>query len=161
MVIDLQHCTKCNKCVEACEAAHDGNARFARAGVSFEQMQFTQACMHCADPVCMIGCPTGAISRDEATGNIAIEEPLCIGCGICASHCPYDSIRMVTVRDGQGIAYRDEKTNESIKKATKCDSCSHLTFGPACVRACPNNALIRIDLTTPQPLSRWLDSRHS
>jgi Fe-S-cluster-containing dehydrogenase component/CRP-like cAMP-binding protein len=159
MVIDLKTCTECNKCVAACEAAHDGNARFDRTGVTHGPLLFTQACMHCADPICMIGCPTGAMTRDEATGTVIIDEPLCIGCGICASNCPYDSLRMVTIHNEYGEAYRNEKSGEPLRKATKCDSCSRISAGPACVRSCPSEAIVRIDLTTPQPLEQWLHTR--
>jgi Fe-S-cluster-containing dehydrogenase component len=107
--------------------------------------------------VCMIGCPTAAIHRDQESGQIVIEDETCIGCGTCASSCPYENIRMVEIRDGSGHAVRDGATNLPIMKATKCDLCVDELGGPACQRACPHDALVRIDLSSgPQDLVKWL-----
>ena len=159
MVIDLHRCTRCDDCVKACAATHDGNPRFARQGFIHNRLQFTQACMQCDDPVCMIGCPTGAIARDEPTGVVEIHEPICVGCGTCANACPYKNIRMVEVFDFKGRPYRDVQTGKPISKATKCDMCNSQPSGPACAAACPHDALVRIDLTESPPLQSWLDQR--
>lgn len=159
MVIDLHRCTRCDDCVRACASVHDGNPRFVRQGVAHDRLQVVQACMQCSDPVCMIGCPTGSISRDEETGVVQIHESICVGCGTCAASCPYENIRMTEVFDPQGRAYRDVQTNKPIQKATKCDMCSNQPSGPACVSACPHDALVRIDLTESKPLQQWLDRR--
>jgi Fe-S-cluster-containing dehydrogenase component/CRP-like cAMP-binding protein len=152
MLIDLDRCTRCDDCVRACAAMHDNNPRFLRSGPRFDHWMFASACMHCVDPVCMIGCPTGAISRDETTGNVVIEDLTCIGCGTCAASCPYENIRMVDVRDPAGRPIVDAEGGKQVQKATKCDLCNGLPGGPACQRACPHDALVRIDLTTPLPL---------
>jgi len=159
MVIDLHRCTRCDDCVKACAATHDGNPRFVREGMIHDRLQFVQACMQCADPVCMIGCPTGAIHRHPETGVIQIEEPICVGCGVCAASCPYQNIRMMPVSDTQGRPYRDAKSGLPIMKATKCDMCQSQPSGPACVAACPHDAIVRIDLTESEPLQHWLAKR--
>ncbi len=159
MVIDLHRCTRCDDCVKACAATHDGNPRFVRQGATHEQLQFVQACMQCSDPVCMIGCPTGAISRNEETGVVQIHESICVGCGTCASSCPYENIRMTEVFDAKGLPYTDVNTGKPIQKATKCDMCQSQPTGPACVNACPHDALVRIDLTQSKPLQDWLERR--
>ncbi|MGV3484169.1 MAG: 4Fe-4S dicluster domain-containing protein [Planctomycetaceae bacterium] len=159
MVIDLHRCTRCDDCVKACASTHDGNPRFVRDGLVHERLQFVQACMQCSDPICMIGCPTGAIHRDTETGLIQIQESICIGCGVCAASCPYENIRMTPINDRQGRPYRDAKSGMPIVKATKCDMCRNQPAGPACVSACPHDALTRIDLTQSEPLQYWLDKR--
>lgn len=159
MVIDLHRCTRCDDCVKACAATHDGNSRFVRQGVSHERLQFAQACMQCDDPVCMIGCPTGAITRNGDTGVVGIHESICVGCGVCASSCPYENINMVHVQDPSGRPYTDVTTGRPIQKATKCDMCQSSPSGPACAAACPHDALVRIDLTQSKPLRDWLDQR--
>lgn len=156
MVIDLNRCTRCDDCVKACATVHDGNPRMTRTGPTHDGLMFAQACMHCTDPVCMIGCPTGAISRDPASGTAQISEAICIGCGTCAAACPYDNIQMVEIRDAQGRTYLDEATSLPIKKATKCDLCQTQPGGPACQNACPHDALVRIDLSHTGPLDRFL-----
>jgi Fe-S-cluster-containing dehydrogenase component len=113
------------------------------------------ACMHCLDPVCMIGCPTGAISRDAESGSVTINDQSCIGCSTCANSCPYTNIQMVNVNDRRGLPIVDSKTGAPIQKATKCDLCAGLNHGPACQSACPHDALVRIDLTTPDVVTEW------
>jgi Fe-S-cluster-containing dehydrogenase component/CRP-like cAMP-binding protein len=159
MVIDLHRCTRCDDCVKACADVHDGNPRFSRQGLVHDRLQFVQACMHCSDPVCMIGCPTGAIARDQATGVVSIHDSICVGCGVCASACPYDNITMAEVTDRKGRPFVDQASGKAIQKATKCDQCSGLPSGPACAAACPHDALVRIDLTESPPLSHWLEQR--
>ena len=159
MMIDLERCVRCDDCVTAYANAHDNNPRFNRHGLTFGtdsgKYMFANACMHCVDPVCMIGCPTGAIHRSEE-GVVTINDPTCIGCSTCANSCPYDNIRMVPARDGSNKAYVD-KGNQPIMKATKCDLCSQTSGAPACERACSHDALTRIDLKDITKLSDWVD----
>lgn len=154
MVIDLERCTRCDDCVKACAATHDGNPRFVRDGLKHGRFQFPHACMHCVDPVCMIGCPTGAIARDAVTGVVRIDDLTCIGCQTCARGCPYQNIRMVAIRDQRGDLILEEH-GEPIQKATSCDLCSDRVGGPACQRACPHDALVRLDLTDWHGLDDW------
>ena len=155
MMIDLDRCTRCDDCVRACAATHDNNPRFVRQGAVHDNWMITNACMHCIDPVCMIGCPTGAIGRDFKTGNVTINDQTCIGCSTCANSCPYSNIRMVEINDSRGRKIIDKESNEPIVKATKCDFCTDQISGPACQRACPHDALIRIDLTEPNEVTQW------
>lgn len=159
MVIDLDRCTRCDDCVRACATTHGGNPRMSRSGPVFDSLMFAHACMHCTDPVCMIGCPTGAISRNEATGTVHVTEPICIGCGTCAAACPYQNIQMVPIRNDAGRPYVDKSSNLPILKATKCDLCQTQPSGPACLNACPHDALVRIDLSQLNPLDEWLGTR--
>ena len=114
------------------------------------------ACMHCSDPVCMIGCPTGAIHRTSMEGQVVINDATCIGCATCANSCPYDNIRMVDIRDANGNFILDEETNRPIVKASKCDLCVDQMEGPACQRACPHDALRRVDMRDLRPIVDWL-----
>jgi Fe-S-cluster-containing dehydrogenase component len=145
MLIDLERCTRCDDCVRACASTHGGNPRFVRHGRTFEHWMVTHACMHCADPVCMIGCPTGAIHRHEQGGVVTINDDTCIGCSTCANSCPYDNIQMVAINDERGRPLLDPGDQKPILKATKCDLCAEQPGGPACERACPHDALHRVD----------------
>ncbi|MBI1368116.1 MAG: cyclic nucleotide-binding domain-containing protein [Planctomycetes bacterium] len=157
MMIDVNRCTRCDDCVRACAAAHDNNPRFTRHGTIYGHHMVANACMHCADPVCMIGCPTGAIHREPTTGDVVINDQTCIGCATCANSCPYSNIRMVEVRDTRGRFILDEATNTPINKATKCDLCVDQLGGPACQRACPHDALKRVDMNDVESLAWWLN----
>lgn len=145
MIIDLDKCTRCDDCVKACADTHNGNPRFLRQGKVMDHWMVANACLHCADPVCMIGCPTGAIHRIAEGGSVVVNDDTCIGCGLCANSCPYDNIRMVGIHDPKGNVVVDAQNQKPIMKATKCDLCTDQLGGPACVRACPHDAMERTD----------------
>jgi Fe-S-cluster-containing dehydrogenase component len=155
MVINLDRCIGCDDCVRACATAHNNNPRFTRQGFSNHNAMVANACMHCTDPVCLIGCPTGAIHREEGSGTVVINDNTCIGCATCANSCPYDNIKMVDIRDKTGAFLLDSE-GERISRATKCDLCVDQLTGPACVQACPHDALIRIDIRDSRKLMAWL-----
>ena len=145
MLINLDKCVRCDDCVSACASTHDGNPRFIRHGKTFQNWMVANACMHCADPVCMIGCPTGAIHRSLSGGMVIINDDTCIGCETCANSCPYSNIRMVSINDENGQHILDPQNHKPIVKATKCDLCADQITGPACAFACPHDALKRVD----------------
>jgi Fe-S-cluster-containing dehydrogenase component/CRP-like cAMP-binding protein len=157
MLINLERCVRCDACTQACASGHDNNPRFNRHGHTLDSIMVANACMHCADPVCMIGCPTGAIHRASDAGQVVINDDTCIGCGTCANSCPYNNIRMVEIRDRQGRFILDEVSQAPVRKATKCDLCIDQPGGPACERACPHDALLRIDMGDLPKLAQWLD----
>lgn len=148
MLIDLDKCVRCDDCVRACGSTHGGNPRFRRQGKTFDHWMVTNACMHCSDPVCMIGCPTGAIHRTPSGGEVVINDNTCVGCATCANSCPYENIQMVEISDMEGRPVLDPDNAKPILKATKCDLCFDQLGGPACVRACPHDALSRTNFHT-------------
>ena len=157
MLINTDRCTGCDDCVRACSSTHNNNPRFVRHGPVHGNLQVTNACMHCTDPVCLIGCPTGAIGRNAADGRVMIDDRTCIGCGTCANSCPYNNIRLVEIRDEEGNFILDSESNVPIVKVTKCDLCFGQFGGPACQRACPHDALIRINMNDQQKLAEWVN----
>ena len=155
MLINLERCVGCDDCVTACANAHNNNPRFIRHGERHGKYMVANACMHCSDPVCMIGCPTGAIHRLKE-GEVIINDLTCIGCATCANSCPYNNIRMVNVRAEEGTLLLDEQFSP-IVKATKCDLCYDQLVTPACEYACPHDALKRIDIRELDKLSGWIN----
>ncbi|MBT5229342.1 MAG: 4Fe-4S dicluster domain-containing protein, partial [Methylococcales bacterium] len=145
MVINLDKCVRCDDCVRACAASHEGNPRFVRHGRIHDHWMVANSCQHCNDPVCMIGCPTGAIHRNQQAGVVVINDDTCIGCGACVAACPYENIRKVEIKDSKGKRMLDPVTLQPIEKSTKCDFCYQHPGGPNCVKACPHGALSRID----------------
>jgi len=130
-------------------------SRFLRHGPQYGHYMVANACMHCTDPVCMIGCPTGAIGRDETAGMVIINDLTCVGCSTCANACPYSNIRMVEIRDDKGAFILDQN-NAPVAKATKCDLCIDQPTGPSCEQACPHDALKRVDMRDKKEFGAWL-----
>ena len=105
----------------------------------------------------MKDCPPDAINR-APNGEVFINDN-CIGCGNCERNCPYGVIQMGAVSEakpklwqwvltGMGIAPGTsipyDKSSGQVKKAVKCDMCKDQKGGPACVRACPTGAALRL-----------------
>ena len=143
LILDLENCTRCDACVNACADAHDGVTRLVRDGLRFENYLVATSCRQCRDPLCMVGCPVGAIRRRNSL-EVIIED-WCIGCGLCARNCPYGNINLhpfeVLAEDPDNPARKKAAVKQ---KATSCDLCTHLKE-PSCVYACPHDAAHRVD----------------
>lgn len=165
LLIDETLCVGCDNCEKACADSHDGLSRLDReAGRTYAHLHVPTSCRHCEHPHCMADCPPNAIKRGP-DGEVFIDET-CIGCGNCQRNCPYGVIRMDAkppkkpallswllfgAGPGPGEApykWRKQKLEakgvEAPKTAVKCDMCSGIDGGPACVRACPTGAAIRV-----------------
>jgi Fe-S-cluster-containing hydrogenase component 2 len=66
---------------------------------------------------------------------------------------------MVEIRDrsSDDAFIVDPERGEPVLKATKCDLCAEHAGGPACQRACPHDALQRVDMRDKQSLAEWLN----
>ncbi|MBV9842997.1 MAG: cyclic nucleotide-binding domain-containing protein [Sphingomonadaceae bacterium] len=164
LLIDENLCVGCDNCEKACADSHEGLSRLDReAGRTYAHLHVPTSCRHCEHPHCMADCPPNAIHRGP-DGEVFIDET-CIGCGNCQRNCPYGVIRMDKVPPkkpsllswiffgrGPGPGEPSKKWSyahakggaEQPKKAIKCDMCSGIEGGPACVRACPTGAAIRV-----------------
>ncbi len=164
LLIDEQLCIGCDNCEKACADSHDGLSRLDReAGATFAHIHVPTSCRHCEHPHCMSDCPPNAIHRGP-DGEVFIDDT-CIGCGNCQRYCPYGVIRMESAPPkkpglmswlffglGPGPGEPTKKWSkknqpagvEVAKKAIKCDMCSGISGGPACVRACPTGAALRV-----------------
>jgi len=145
LVIDLDTCTRCDDCVRGCAETHGGRPRFVREGDRYENFLITKACYHCRDPLCLTGCPTGAIRRANIGEVVEIEDSLCIGCTACAKNCPYDAIMMLDT----GTRWPSDEPDPNYRNkprllASKCDRCVQTNHGPACVENCPHGCAFRI-----------------
>jgi Fe-S-cluster-containing dehydrogenase component/thioredoxin reductase/CRP-like cAMP-binding protein len=145
LVIDEDLCVGCDQCEKACAATHEGVSRLDRsAGPSLFSLHLPTSCRHCEHPHCMQDCPPNAIHR-LPDGEVSIADT-CIGCGNCVENCPYGVIQLAQVAPKESFLSRIGRRapKEVAKTAVKCDSCASLKGGPACVRACPTGAAIRI-----------------
>ena len=145
LVIDLDVCTRCDDCMRGCASTHGGRPRFIREGEKYDNFLITRSCYHCEDPVCLIGCPTGAIRRANVGDVVEIDDNLCIGCENCARKCPYDAIIMHETGDTwPSSAFPAYLQGKPRKVASKCDLCHTSDAGPACVNNCPHSCAFRV-----------------
>jgi CRP-like cAMP-binding protein/formate hydrogenlyase subunit 6/NADH:ubiquinone oxidoreductase subunit I len=146
LILDLQNCTRCDACVNACADAHEGVTRLVRDGLRFDRYLVATSCRQCRDPLCMVGCPVGSIRRRNSL-EVIIED-WCIGCGLCARNCPYGNINLHPFEVLADDPEQGGRKKAVIKqKATSCDLCTHLKE-PSCVYACPHDAAHRVDPKT-------------
>ena len=144
LVLDLDRCTRCDECTRGCVRRHGTEshgvptARMIRDGTRFGQFLVATSCRSCETPHCMSGCPVDAIHRGKHL-QIVIEDH-CIGCGLCASNCPYGSI---SVQPNYNVPHGESPR----PKAVNCDLCdSHDEYSspqPNCVASCPHDAAFR------------------
>lgn len=179
LVMDMDLCIRCGNCSLACHKVH-GQSRLLRRGIHIERpvklgRSATQhvlspsVCMHCKDPECLTGCPTGAIFRDPK-GQIDIDPATCIGCFDCATQCPYNAITMVpraeaaapqqtwavrlkTLFGGGPPAPAPIPAEAEDMVAIKCNLCESTPLNPSgasrpaysCEENCPTGALVRVN----------------
>ncbi len=164
LVLDMDLCTRCDECTRGCVEQHGVEshgvpiARMLRDGLRFDRFLIATSCRSCTEAHCMVGCPVDAIHRGKHL-QIVIEDH-CIGCGLCATNCPYGNISMMPNTRKRIEAPDPEHPGETLRiaqlKAVTCDLCDahgrRSTPEPRCVAACPHEAAFR--MTGPQLLQR-------
>lgn len=142
--VNLDKCSGCKGCVTACHSLNglDDGETWREVGLLVGgselhpfQQSVTTACHHCVDPACLNGCPVNAYEKDPVSGIVMHLDDQCIGCQYCVLKCPYDVPKYSAKR---GIV-------------RKCDMChSRLSEGeaPACVQACPHEAIRIVTVET-------------
>jgi Fe-S-cluster-containing dehydrogenase component/CRP-like cAMP-binding protein len=177
LIMDMDLCVRCGNCSLACHKVH-GQSRLLRRGIQIarpvslhksrlQHALVPQVCLHCKDPECLTGCPTGSIFRDPL-GQVDIDPHTCIGCFDCATQCPYDAISMVPRRAAITKTSFISRITGSLSVTTepasplpdsddvvaiKCNLCENTPLNPAgarrhaysCEENCPTGALVRVD----------------
>ena len=134
-----EYCMGCRLCEVHCLVQHSRTRNIIKAykgeyprpvpRILVEEkgyLSFALQCRHCEDAPCLAACITGALSRDSRTGAILHNEEQCVGCWMCVMVCPFGAIKM---------------QKEKKKIVSKCDLCYGEEI-PACVKNCPNGALV-------------------
>ena len=135
LLIDLDHCTRCDACVNACADAHDGVTRLIRDGMKYDHFLVPTACRSCRDPLCMTQCPVGSIRRKESL-EIIIED-WCIGCTKCAELCPYGNINMHPFDVVKEVAAETPKPAAAAAKAAPAAAAPKAAPAPAAAKPAP------------------------
>ncbi len=96
-------CNCCPCCCGVLRAITELNIPRSVARTNFSPRVDQQECTLCMK--CVETCPTDAITElppgktNTSNTKLVVQESQCIGCGLCAQHCPLAIIRMVKVRD--------------------------------------------------------------
>lgn len=126
LIITPSRCTACRTCELACSFKHLGPHGLGisriRAFMFGEGLNQVITCFQCDDAACAKVCPVEALTRNELTGAIDVNEDRCIGCGLCSIACPF------------GHMNQDGDNNIAVK----CDLCRGT---PACAAFCPTGTL--------------------
>ena len=144
-----ERCTTCGACAVACGVEHKKNHRLydrlaplpmGRKRRASPARADTEAlpphavrCEHCEEPACLEACISGAFGRAD---RVFTRWDRCIGCFMCVMNCPFGAVLPF------------------FNKAVKCDACL-FTERPACVRACPQNALLFEKVEEPSATGRF------
>jgi len=164
MAIDMSRCTGCYACIVACKSENS-----TLPGVSWiridekEQGEYPRVtrsyipmlCMQCGEMPCAQPCVAGAISQGDG-GIVFIDQERCICDEVkpCIAACPYDVIVVNNEKASYFVDYLtpyEKDAYEAHRDAVveKCDLCHRrLSAGllPACVQACPTQAMVFGDL---------------
>lgn len=150
VLVDLSRCVGCQSCTEACAEtwnlpepdldAIDGEiirntspeqwTLVNRFEIDDEEIFVKKQCMHCNQPACAAACPTKALYKTEE-GPVIWREDKCMGCRFCMISCPFEIPKF--------------EYDKAVPKIQKCRMCfEKITEGeqPACVEACPEEALM-------------------
>ena len=110
-----------------------------------------QRCLHCLQPACVSACPTTALSR-LPDGPVSYDSDKCIGCRYCIWACPWG----VPAAEWDSLAPKIQKCTHCADRAEQPapasrngDPLADLELSefsknivvPACVKACPADAL--------------------
>ena len=134
--VNEKWCLGCHLCEYNCAFANSGETDMVKAlqNVTIHprirvegdnRISFAVSCRHCAEPICVKSCISGALSVKD--GVVCCDRNKCVGCYTCVLVCPYGAV--MPAPDGGVIQ--------------KCELCTNNSFGsPACVKGCPNNAIV-------------------
>jgi formate dehydrogenase iron-sulfur subunit len=152
-LIDVSRCIGCKACQSACMEWNDlrdqvgvnegsytnppdltdqtwNLMRFYEEQIegSLQWLILKDQCMHCADPGCLKACPAPGAIVQYSNGIVDFHQEDCIGCGYCISGCPFNIPRL-------------RKEDSKVYKCTLCSDRVSVGLEPACIKACPTQAL--------------------
>jgi Fe-S-cluster-containing dehydrogenase component len=146
ILYDPTRCIGCKQCIVGCAEANGCDAELATADdavlttrsltvleryfVDGQETCLKAQCMHCVDPACASVCMIGAFKKGR-NGVVSYDPAKCVGCRYCQIACPFNIPKY--------------EWNTPFPKIVKCEMCrNRLAEGklPACVEACPREAVI-------------------
>lgn len=132
--VNEEWCLGCHLCEYNCAFANSGMKAMAQLKgkpifprihiEGDDKITYAVSCRHCTDPICIVSCIAGAISKRD--GVVVIDKNKCVGCLTCVLVCPYGAL----APSESGVMQ-------------KCELCTTNSRGePACAAGCPNHAIV-------------------
>ncbi len=160
--VDSSRCSGCKTCQVSCKDNKDldvgpklrrvyeyggGSWKEGKAGITTPLPTTSIACNHCDEPVCVSGCPTGAMHKRKEDGLVVVDDSVCVGCRYCEMRCPYGAPQF----DTQANVMR------------KCDGCLDRlenNLRPICVDSARSERWISaLSMNYGQNMARRIKSR--
>lgn len=150
ILVDTTMCAGCRSCEETCaetngfpepdldDSVLDKERKTSitqysilnRYEVDGEEIFVKKQCMHCNQPACAAACLTKAMLKREE-GPVVWRESKCMGCRFCMVSCPFDIPK-----------FEYDEWNPKIQKCNMCWERQKEGEQPACVEACPAEAIM-------------------
>jgi Fe-S-cluster-containing hydrogenase component 2 len=127
----LPGCSGCRICEKVCALQHEKRYNPAYSRVKVYQfypgpIDVPIVCQYCGDRPCVSACPTGALTYDNTTFQMRVDEATCTSCQACNQAC-------IDNQRGGCITFHPTKGTAQI-----CDLCGG---DPQCATFCPSDTL--------------------
>lgn len=150
VLVDTTRCIGCRACEQACSREHGFPVPDVANDRALEQERLTsetqwtlvnrydtsqgevfvkRQCLHCWQPACAAACLTNAMEKTPS-GPVIWHPDRCMGCRFCMISCPFDMPK-----------FEYNSWNPKIQKCSLCFERLQQGKKPACVEACPTDAL--------------------
>ena len=151
VLVDTTRCIGCRSCERACGQAHDLLVPDVENDGALERERTTsdrqwtvvnryqtkkgevfvkKQCLHCWQPACAAACLTNAMYKTKE-GPVIWRSGKCMGCRFCMVSCPFNIPK-----------FEYTNWNPKIQKCNMCWERLEQGLKPACVEACPTDALM-------------------
>jgi len=151
VLVDTTRCIGCRSCEVACSLEHGNFVPNPENDDALESVRDTsetqwtvvnrhrtskgdvyvkKQCMHCWQPACAAACLTNAMYKTRQ-GPVIWRSDKCMGCRFCMVSCPFDIPK-----------FEYDSWNPRLQKCTLCFERLQEGRKPACVEACPTDALM-------------------
>ncbi len=151
VLVDTTRCIGCRSCEVACSEEHDNFVPNVKNDSALDNIRDTsekqwtivnrfetekgevfvkKQCMHCWQPACTAACLTKAMNKTKE-GPVTWDGDKCMGCRFCMVSCPFDIPK-----------FEYHEWNPKIQKCNMCYERLQEGKKPACVEACPTDALM-------------------
>lgn len=151
VLVDTTRCIGCRSCEVACSVTHGNYVPDIKNDGALEKVRDTsekqwtvvnrfetekgdvfvkKQCLHCWQPACAAACLVNAMLKTKE-GPVTWDGDKCMGCRFCMVSCPFDMPK-----------FEYSGWNPKIQKCNMCYDRLLEGKKPACVEACPTDALM-------------------